>query len=270
METNVEEFDILKPGIWFGPKLTVDQSLNMTYLNDDTRLLSEICLDLKSGHFHRKKDLMNFMLNSNNFLLKKQAIRLYCHVAVHSDIPFLSEFLTTAEYDEVSLFIMCTPDLLSYNVIPLLFALLEEYEDTLLEEQILHTIDYIFPFGYYSEEFGYYLGEKVDIDELEKEFYEFFNKQNKNLYYYDGKLAFIGNLTQELFPLVVQSLQKKEDFLDTTISSLLSIWSGEKCPVSYGQLISEREYNLVIDYIQDIAKRKWEPGSKYFYGYKVN
>ncbi|MFK4048903.1 Imm47 family immunity protein [Acinetobacter venetianus] len=261
MKVNTDTFDILKPDIWFGSKPNVDQFIEFESPRNEKEVLSALCFSLKRGDFHKKNELESLILNSKDILLKRQAIRLYCYVATHDDVGFLRKFLAYAEHDEVFTFITYAPHTLSYNVIPLLFSLLEEYQDTVLEEDILSSINTIFPFGYE--------GEKFNIDELKTIFSSFYYKIDKDGYYYDGELVFIGDLTKKLFPAIVETLQNNQEFLFIEAPTLLSIWSGSKFPVVYGQFLSEREYNLTINYIKEIAKSKWEKGSKYFYGHKV-
>ena len=257
----MDTFDIFKPEIWFGLKPNASQFIELVKPTNEKELLLDICSSFKCGDFHRKNELESLILDSNDSLLKRQAVRLYCYVVTHNDIEFFSKFLAYAEHDDVFTFITYAPHTLSYNVIPLLFSLLDEYQDTILEEDILSSINIMFTFGYEGGQFN--------IDELKANFTGFYHKIDKYGYYYDGQLVFIGDLTKKLFPAIVETLQKNQEFLLIETPALLSIWSGSKCPVACGQFVSEKEYNLTINYIKEIAKSKWEKGSKYFYGHKV-
>lgn len=53
------------------------------------------------------------------------------------------------------------------------------------------------------------------------------------------------------------------------IPSLLSIWSGVKCPVEYDTVINDNKLKETISYIDKLSKMDWQTGVKYFYANPV-
>lgn len=41
---------------------------------------------------------------------------------------------------------------------------------------------------------------------------------------------------------------------------------GVKCPVEYNQIVDDKKYKEVIDYITKLSNFDWKVGKKYFYG----
>ena len=48
--------------------------------------------------------------------------------------------------------------------------------------------------------------------------------------------------------------------------TLLSVYSGIRCPIYYGDTISESVVKEVFEYVEKVASVEWIPGQKYFYG----
>ena len=254
-------FDILHPGPWFGPRQDpLGVSGEPSASDEKTRLL-DICRHLKTGDFSARSALEGYIRSCTEMALKCQAIRLYCYIARHEDIAFIGELLAKCGHDEVFAVVSYAPHTLSPQVVPYLFALFEEYDDTPIAESILSAIDRLFPFQYE--------GEEVDIEALGQHFAGFAKELDANAYYYEGVEAFAGNLTKDLIENAATARHQQVAFPLANTPTLLSIWSGEKCPVFYGDLVSDAGFEAVVNYVKSIAAMHWVRGEKYFYGHRI-
>jgi hypothetical protein len=254
-------FDILHPGPWFGPKVDLLNSLEERFSENIETNFIEICSRLKSGDFSVRSSLETFILSCTDVAIKRQAIRLYCYVARHEDIVFLGDLLARCDHDEVFSIVIYAPHTLSPQIVPYLFTLLEEYEGTLVAEDILSSINKIFPFQYD--------GGDVNINELGSRFAGFAKDIDIKKYYYGGVEAFAGHLTKNLIETAALARQKKIPFPLADVPTLLSMWSGEKCPVLYGEPIADVEFENVMNFSKHIASMQWRRGEKCFYGCPV-
>jgi hypothetical protein len=60
-----------------------------------------------------------------------------CFVARHEDIAFIGRLAERFEHEEVETIVVTAPETLSPEIVPYLFALLEPYDDTSIEKDIL-------------------------------------------------------------------------------------------------------------------------------------
>ncbi len=257
----MDTFDILHPGPWFGPKIDLVNPLEERSSENTGGNFLEICTQLKSGDFSARSLLEKFILLCTDVRIKRQAIRLYCYVARHEDIDFLGNLLGRCDHDEVFSIVTYAPHTLSPQIVPYLFALLEEYEGTSISEPILSSINSIFPFQYD--------GGDVSISELGEQFAGFANNLDAKKYYYGGVEAFAGHLTKNLIETAAIARQQKSLFPLADVPTLLSIWSGERCPVFYGEPVADVEFEDVMNFSKNIASMQWVRGEKYFYGCQV-
>ncbi|MBY0595217.1 hypothetical protein K4569_01805 [Bacillus bingmayongensis] len=95
---------------------------------------------------------------------------------------------------------------------------------------------------------------------------EYINTIDTNLYYYFRKPVFPGDLAKELIQKSMISLKFKKNLGIDLVPTLLSVWSGVKCPVEYNQIVDDKKYKEVIDYVTKLSNFNWEVGKKYFYG----
>ena len=54
------------------------------------------------------------------------------------------------------------------------------------------------------------------------------------------------------------------------IPTLLSIWSGIKCPVEYNTVVNEEKFKQLLSYVEGLSEMDWRSGGKYFYGHLIN
>jgi hypothetical protein len=104
---------------------------------------------------------------------------------------------------------------------------------------------------------------------LAERFSGFAQKLTPGSYYYGGVPTHPGNLCKSLIETVALSRHNNSEFLLASIPTLLSVWSGKRCPVYYGDSINDLKMNDVFDYVSDLSKMQWEYGAKYFYGEKI-
>lgn len=253
----MDSFDILRPGPWFGPKSGQPEQGGHSESMDEKAVLLRLCDKLKSGDFSARSELEYFIGTCPNSSLRRQAIRLFCFVARHQDIPFLGRLLEKSEHEEILTVVVTAPCTLSPEIVPYLLVLLERYVGTSLQEDILSSINTLFPFGYGDGE--------EDLPKLSVRFSAFASSLEPGGYYHEGLPSHPGRLTKKLVESAADSRHRKVKFPLANIPTLLSVWSGEKCPVSYGQFVDEAAFQSVLDYVGRIASLSWNKGGKYFY-----
>jgi hypothetical protein len=257
-----DSFDILHPGPWFGPRsTTVDHRAQTEPGRAQARLL-ELAYALKNGRFETRPDLESFILGSKDPAVRRQAIRLYCYTARHEDIAFLGKVAEQFDHDEAETIAVTAPDTLSPAIMPYLLALMEIYADTSIETNIVSSINILFPFGYTGEQ-------PVTLHELGDRFADLAHKLEPGGYYFGGVLAFPGDWTKELMTVAARCRHDKTKFPLARLPALLSICSGELCPVTYGDVIDDAAFERIIGYIKGLAAGTWRRGMKYFYSYPV-
>lgn len=260
MRDKMPTFDILHPGVWFGPELGKHDSPRLKSA-DELGELQLVCEHLKCGDFSIRSRLQELIISCQGASVRTQAIRLYCYTARHQDIAFLCNLLERLDHDDILTVVIIAPATLSPEVIPYLFTLLGEYGEVSMSQDILSSIDKLFPWGY--------VGGEVDLIGLSEKFSGFAKSLVTNAYYYEGVLAHPGSLCKVLIEAVAQSRHSKRKFPLANAPTLLSVWSGDKCPVFYGQDVDDRCMQDVLSYVSRIASLQWEVGKKYFYGHMV-
>lgn len=257
--------DKLIGDIWYGDKNDrMENEITECISLGDTEsvLLLEIINAFKQGDFSQKDNLLDLLHTSENRDLLNVAIRLFFSVATPNDFEKINNFLIDAEQETVSVFVSFAEESLSYQIIPYLLGLLSVWEDTELGEDISFKIGSLI--GYDKATY-----ELCSADELGNEFIVFCKDKNLEKYYYDGELAFPGHLTKVLIEETMIARSSNSEFKDDTVPSLLSIWSGIKCPVDYYTKVDDEIAGQIIEYVKQIASMKWEKGCKYFYGHKI-
>ncbi len=88
-------------------------------------------------------------------------------------------------------------------------------------------------------------------------------------YYYKGSPVFPGMFAKKswLHCILVSRVVGKTY---ASQSALLSTFTGKKVPVKVNETISRKDIDNMIEYIEDVSKRDWVEGRKYFYGLKSN
>jgi hypothetical protein len=202
------------------------------------------------------------ILGCGDYQVRRQAIRLYCFAARHEDVAFIGRLAERLEHDEVETIAVTAPDTLSPEIIPYLLVLLEPYEGTEIEKDILSSLNMLLPFGYD--------GGPVSLSELRDRFAGFAKKFGAGRYYFKGVPAFPGAWTKELIEVAAHARHNKTKFSLVHVPTLLSVFSGERCPVFYGDVVDNESFQKVLDYTKLLAGKSWDPGMKYFYHHPVS
>lgn len=98
---------------------------------------------LKVGDFSVKKLLIQLLNSTNEENVLNLSVRLFCSILTHEDLLESDnfKFLYSASENIISTFTSCSVDTMSYHVIPYLLVLLEDWEDTDVEEDIRNTLE---------------------------------------------------------------------------------------------------------------------------------
>ncbi|MEH7459656.1 Imm47 family immunity protein, partial [Bacillus sp. JJ1127] len=135
---------------------------------------------LKLGDFSVKELLIQLMNSTQDEVILNLCTRLFCSIVTHDDLLDTNnlKFLSNASEDGVHNFVVSAGETLSYNVIPYLFALLEEWEDTFIENAIRNTLALMLGINddYYEQ----------SIEELGEIYFEFVKNSDITKYYYDN------------------------------------------------------------------------------------
>ena len=252
--------------IWFNqPNKDVDYMRCLFEATSNAERALAICDGLKVGDFSLKKELIS-LLNSNvepNVL--NLCVRLFASVATHEDFQNVDNlrFLSTAKLESLETFVTTSTDAMTLQVIPFLISLLNDDRcNETLKVSIYDALDCYL--NLYDT-----LGDECNISMVE----DFCASEIKTIdptkYYYERELAFPGNLVKKLIQRAIISLRNRESLKSHVIPSLLSIWSGKRCPVDYNTIITDEKYNNLMRWVDELSHMKWERGKKYFYGIEV-
>ncbi|MDM5154705.1 Imm47 family immunity protein [Bacillus sp. DX1.1] len=258
----------LMPGIWYGPvKKNEDITLlknNFTAITSEKDCILSVIEVLKSGDFTIKNILIDLMNTTKNEAVLNLCIRLFCSVSNHDDLLNSNnlKFLSEISDSNADTFASCAPTTLSYDVVPYLLAMLEEWEDTYVEQTIKDSLDTIL--GYTK-----YLSEEATVEEIGQFYLEKRDSLDAESYYYSQQFVFPGDLAKKLIEKSFIAAKTNSRLEMGIIPSLLSIWSGVKCPVEYDTVINDNKLKETISYIDKLSKMDWQTGVKYFYANPV-
>lgn len=253
---------------WFGEKTTLAQSeIKEKILKSVTE--KEVLFNLielfKTGDFTQKPLLVQLMNQTKDEAILNLCIRVFFSVATHEDLRDSNNlrFLSEVTEETVATFASAATTSLSFEIIPYLLALLEEWEEVSDTATIIR--DSIDSFINFEEQ----IGEDATIDEIGSFYFIYCQEKDTDRYYFQQNLAFPGDLAKKMIQRVMIAANNKEPLKMELIPSLLSIWTGERVPADYTTIISKSNYKDFIVYINGISSENWEKGQKYFYGYKL-
>ncbi|MBY0595218.1 hypothetical protein K4569_01810 [Bacillus bingmayongensis] len=151
--------------IWYGPKRNPSEIDNLrellTKISTEKNCILLINELLKVGDFSVKELLVQLLNSTKEENVLNLSIRLFCSIATHDDLLGIKKmnFLSGASENSVATFASCAIDTMSYQVIPYLLALLEEWEDTEVEDGIRNSLEVVLN---YSE----VCGENAAVDDI--------------------------------------------------------------------------------------------------------
>jgi hypothetical protein len=265
---NVDQIQSLIQSYWYGEKQaeggisSLREALGKTEDAEERILLvNEL---LKLGDFTAKEELFKLANTVEDEKLICLCIRLICSVASHDDLLNSENllFVSRLSEDNAAVFASCAVSTLSYDVVPYLLAMLEEWEDTDVEGTIRNSLDILLS---YSDE----LEEDASVDEIGEYYSGLLDQVDTEQYYYYTEPAFPGSLTKGLMEKAFLSLKNKDVLKTSVLPSLLSVWSGLKCPADYHTAVTEEKLEEIMQYVKALAAMEWEKGQKYFYGHPV-
>ncbi|MBG9814556.1 hypothetical protein ABD68_24280 [Bacillus endophyticus] len=135
--------------IWYGPAPSAEEAQNIKVslqgkISEEECLISLIQL-FKSGDFSLKHTLIHLMNSTKDEKILNLCIHVFCSVCTHEDLRKVENlnFLSRVSEDNAYVFASCARETLSSEVVPYLLALLEEWDDTVVEEVIRDSLDHI-------------------------------------------------------------------------------------------------------------------------------
>jgi hypothetical protein len=260
--------NLLEKGNWYG---TCDPRGDIASLRaalaeasaetDIALIITEL---FKLGDFAAKAMFIQQMNTTKNEGLMNAYIRLFCLVASHQDLMKVENlaFLSDLSEQNADTFASSAVHTLSYEAVPYLLAMLDEWEDTNVEETIRNALDI---FLNYSDE----LDENAAVDEIGQFYLDLMKKVDADQYYYYSTPVFPAPLAKKLIEKSAASRHEQAPLGTHLIPSLLSVWSGINCPVEYNTVVDDRLLDGVYHYVQALSEMDWEAGVKYFYGHPI-
>lgn len=252
--------DLIKE-IWFGER---EESLYDASNSIEQNKLLDYLKEFKQGDFSRKLQFIDFFTQSSDSKVYNLGIRIFLSIANHEDFSYIQEFLVECNEEEIRIFLAFVEESLSYQSIPYLLALMDEWEETDVGEKVAQVINDMI----YDNDDDVECGIN-SVVEVENKFIEFSQKKDLNRYYYSGEEFFVGDLTKTLISDAFICKSNNKPFYYSQISSILSNSTGILCPISTRTVIDDKKINELMDYVKKLADLKLERGCKYFYGVKI-
>ncbi|RSK20663.1 Imm47 family immunity protein [Streptococcus oralis] len=260
---------LLMPGMSFGHVSSValeDLKRGLLSVNDERECVLLIAEILKKGDFTVKNLLIDLMNHTKDEAVLNLCIRLFCSVCTHDDLKKVENFhfLSSASEFAVFTFVAGAVETMSYEVVPYLLTLWEEWEDT--ETDVEYAIqDALDSFLNYRS----IIEENARLEEVGSLYFDVTKNKNLDCYYYKTLQVFPGLFTQEIMTALYIAAHKEQKYHLYLQDSLLSIYTGKQVPVDTNTLISKNEIDLMVGYIDDLSDKDWMEGMKYFYGHPV-
>ncbi|EIC77130.1 MULTISPECIES: Imm47 family immunity protein [Streptococcus] len=260
---------LLMPGMSFGHVSSValeDLKRGLLSVNDERECVLLIAEILKKGDFTVKNLLIDLMNQTKDEAVLNLCIRLFCSVCTHDDLKKVENFhfLSSASEFAIFTFVGGAVETMSYEVVPYLLTLWEEWEDTETEVEYA-TQDALDSFLNYRS----IIEENARLEEVGSLYFDVIKNKNLDCYYYKTLQVFPGLFTQEIMTALYIATQKEQKYHLYLQASLLSIYTGKQVPVDTNTLISKNEIDLMVGYIDDLSDKDWTEGMKYFYGHPV-
>lgn len=253
--------------IWYGerPLYSIPGVKEKILKADNEKDILFHLIDLfKLGDFTQKPLLFQLVNRTKDKSVLNLCIRIFCSVCTHDDLldPTNLRFLEGANDDVIRTFGSAAVTSLSAEIVPYLLVLLEEWDE--IDEISIILRDAIDIYTNFEEE----LGEDASLEDIGRYYLEYRDECDTRMYYYHRNLVFPGDLAKELIERDFIATDTNQALELELIPSLLSIWSGEKAPGDYYTILNENNYKSFITYVENLSKKEWKSGMKYFYGYE--
>lgn len=127
--------EVLLPGIWYGEvsQLSLDELKNsLLSVQDERECILLIVEIMKKGDFSFKNLLIDLMNQTEDEAVLNLCIRLFCSVCTNDDLKDVNNFRFLDSVSEFGAFTFVTGavETMSYQVIPYLLTLWQEWEDS--------------------------------------------------------------------------------------------------------------------------------------------
>lgn len=263
------ENNLLLTGVDFGgvsPLSLEELKTNLESISDEKECILLIAEIFKKGDFSVKPLLIELMNQTKDESVLNLCIRLFCSICTNEDLRDVSNLRCLSDASEFAIFTFITGavDTMSYEIVPYLLALWDEWEDSNsdIEYAIKDALD------------NYFYDQKLSMEEATKEEVEELwmlvgDQKELDTYYYKGGPVFPGMFAKEIMTSLYTGIQAEGKFHKYLQSALLSTFTGKRVPVKVNEIISRRDIDSMIDYIEDVSKRDWVEGRKYFYGFEI-
>ena len=250
------ENNLLLTGVDFGgvsPLSLKELKTNLESISDEKECILLIAEILKKGDFSVKPLLIELMNQTKDESVLNLCIRLFCSVCTNEDLRHVSNLRCLSDVSEFAIFTFVTGavDTMSYEVVPYLLALWDEWEDS--DSDIEYAIQDALDDYFYDQKLWSLVSEQKEPD----------------TYYYKGSPVFPGMFAKEIMTSLYTGIQVEGKFHKYLQSALLSTFTGKRVPVKVNETISRKDIDNMIDYIEDVSKRDWVEGRKYFYGFEI-
>ena len=251
-------------GCLYGP--ISDQEVT-TSGNQEIDTLNRLLIEFKNGIF-KNIDKLKLMVDSSD-----EDVRLYCHQLLahtcnHEEVKFFNRIL---DMDGLDMYDICRVlshlgETSSLNAIPIIFEIVDAYDDPDLYVDASFALFHIFPYADdYDDEY-----EIFENNDLKSDYLKTIKSLNPELYYHNGGPLFLGDITKQLIINTSVSFKEQEPVIITEIRQMLSNNTGIICPIDSSEIINDNHMRKVFDYVKQIASHnKWQAGVKYFYGHQI-
>lgn len=263
------ENNLLLTGVDFGgvsPLSLEELKTNLESISDEKECVLLLAEILKKGDFSVKPLLIELMNQTKDESVLNLCIRLFCSICTNEDLRDVSNLRCLSDASEFAIFTFVTGavEMMSYEVVPYLFALWDEWEDSNsdIDYAIKDALD------------NYFYDQKLSMEEATKEEIEELwmivgDQKELDTYYYKGCPVFPGMFAKEIMTSLYAGIQAEGKFHTYLQSALLSTFTGKRVPVNVNEIISRKDIYSMMDYIEDVSKRDWVEGRKFFYGFEI-
>lgn len=231
-------------------------------MSEEEKELLKYIIKFQKGDFSEKEKFVNFFVNNSERKIFVIGMRLFMAIANHEDFSLLNDFFEERDEEDLRVFLAFVEESMSMQAVPYLLALFEDWEETLVGDDIARCICEMTGKEYCQDQV-------YTIQQLGEYFIEFSNQNDMDYYYYSGIMLFLGDLTKKTIIFAMDCKQRKKPYYADQISSVLSNSVGKKCPVSYGVEITDEIVEELYSYVKSISVMNIEKGSKYFYNHKI-
>lgn len=259
-------------GIWDAPLLSAEaleqarsQVLLAPKAGSDERSTLLACGELmKSGDFSVKPILIKLMNEARDPEVQMASVRVFASVCNHKDLQNADNFsfLEQAEEDLAHTFIADSIFMLSYEVLPYLFMLLDEWDDTNLEDFVRNSLDYITD---YSDVMDYY----ASAEEIHEHVEDLLAQSFAETYYFRTLPFSPAPLAKRITAFAQHSLGNNVPLSLYIQPRMLSIVSGRLCPLGHDDIVNEASMRELFRYIEGLIEFPWVEGAKYYYGHRI-